>query len=129
MIIGKVTISIFSAFVLLSMPTLAETAKLKLRAGPGQTVPRDPSKHDGKINADFPEPTDIRDIAKAFSLWTGNEYVVDDSVQAKVKLISPERVTKEVAIRRFQQMLASYSLKSIAEGGDYRIVRVSNSGQ
>jgi type II secretory pathway component GspD/PulD (secretin) len=123
---GKATCVTIVKLVLLTMPALAETAKIQLKAGPGQTVPKDPAKHDGKINADFPEPTDIRDIAKAFSLWSGTEYIVDDDVQKKVKLISPERVTKEEALRRFLRMLTSYNLKSIAEGNNYRIVQDMN---
>ena len=108
---------------------LAETAKLTLKAGPGQTVPMNPAKHDGKINADFPEPTDVRDIAKAFSLWTGTKYVVDENVRAKVRLISPERVTIEEALERFHRMLASYNLKAIDGGSSYRIVQANRPGQ
>lgn len=125
MIVEKNIILMIGTVALLSISALAETPILKLKSGPGQTVSIDPAKHDGKINADFPEPTDIRDIAKAFSLWTGTEYVVDDRVQAKVKLISPERVTKEEALRRFHRMLASYNLKSIAEGSGYVIAQAA----
>ncbi len=125
MIVRKVTVSIIAA-VALSLPAHAETAKLTLKVSPGKTEPMDPAKQDGKINVDFPEPTDVRDIARAFSLWTGTEYVVDDSVQAKVTLVSPERVTKEEALRRFQRMLASYNLNSIKDGSGYRIVHDPN---
>jgi hypothetical protein len=104
-----------------SIPAVAGDAKFKIKTGPGQTVPMDPAQDDGKVNADFPEPTDVRDIAKAFSLWTGKDYVVDESVQAKVKLISPELVTKEEALARFYRMLASYNLKSVPEESGYRI--------
>ena len=104
-----------------SNPSVAGDAKLKIKAGPGQTVSMDPAQDDGKVNADFSEPTDVRDIARAFSLWTGKDYVVDDSVKAKVKLISPERVTKEEALARFYRMLASYNLKSVPEESGYRI--------
>ena len=107
--------------VMSSIPAEAGDAKLKIKAGPGQTVPVDPAQDDGKVNADFPEPTDVRDIARAFSLWTGKDYVVDDIVKAKVKLISPERVTKEEALARFLRMLASYNLKSVPEESGYRI--------
>ena len=107
--------------VMSSNPSVAGDAKLKIEAGPGQTVPVDPVQDDGKVNADFPEPTDVRDIARAFSLWTGKDYVVDDSVTAKVKLISPERVTKEEALARFNRMLASYNLKLLPEESGFRI--------
>jgi type II secretory pathway component GspD/PulD (secretin) len=118
----KLRILFAIAFTFLGAFAYGENAKPKLKAGPGQTVPMDPAKQDGKINADFPEPTDIRDIARAFSLWTGTEYAVDDSVKAKVKLNSPERVTKEEALKRFHKMLASYNLKSVENGSGYRIV-------
>ena len=60
---------------------------------------------DGLINADFPEPTDVRDIARTFSLWLDKPFEVDEGVHTKVKLISPERVTKDEAKKRFMRML------------------------
>lgn len=65
--------------VMSSNPSVAGDAKLKIEAGPGQAVPVDPVQDDGKVNADFPEPTDVRDIARAFSLWTGKDYYRLDS--------------------------------------------------
>jgi len=71
---------------------------------------------DGLINCDFPEPTDIRDIARAFGLWTGKSIEVESSVRKKVRLISPERVTVVEGERRFMQMLKEHKLKLSKEG-------------
>lgn len=82
---------------------------------------------DGLINADFPEPTDIRDIARAFSLWLDTLFEVEDGLQTKVKLNSPERVTKQEALKRFNLMLTANKLRSLAYPGKTRIVAVASS--
>lgn len=106
---------------------IAGEAKVKIKGKPGQLVSADPAANDGKINADFPEPTDIRDIARAFSLWTGTEYIVDDSVQAKVRLNSPERVTKDEALKRFHRMLASNGLHTVKDSkGGFLVVSLGS---
>jgi len=40
--------------------------------------------------------------------------------------MSPENITIEEALRRFLKMLASYKLKSVAEGNIYRIVQATD---
>jgi hypothetical protein len=106
---------------IVSFVGIADAPELKLKVLTGETVNIDSAKHDGLINVDFPEPTDILDIARAFTLWTGVDYVVDDRVDAKVRLISPERVTTEEALKRFQQMLNANQLRAIQTDSGFEI--------
>ena len=99
-----------------------EPVKAKVTLSKGTFVST--SIHDSRINVDFPEPTDIRDIAKAFSLWFGTNYVVDERARKKVKLISPELVSKAEGLKRFYGMLARNNLKIIETSKAKKIVPI-----
>lgn len=74
------------------------------------------------VNVDFSHPTDLQDIAKKFTLLTGKSYEVDPSIQTKVRLISPDDVSKVEALRRFNRMLSQYDLTTVEAGGVTKIV-------
>ena len=97
--------------------------QVTLKVVPGKSTTRSINDQDDLINADFPEPTDVRDIAKAFSLWTGKPFEVADSVHSKVKLESPEKISKGEAEKRFRTMLKAYGLKTIDADGKILIVK------
>ena len=91
--------------------------KIELKSSGQVSVPIGGGSEVERINCDFPELTDLRDIAKAYSLWFGKEYLVDEAVQLKVRLISPGLVTKPEALRRFQKMLVQNGLKTTEADG------------
>ena len=93
--------------------------QLRLKAAKNANKPFD--SKDDKINCDFPELTDIRDIARAFSLWTGKTYKVDEKVKKKARLISPEPVSKSEGLRRFSDMLSRNNLKVVESEGVFKI--------
>lgn len=50
------------------------------------------------ISVDFPEPTDIRDIARYYQLISGKQVVVDPSLKIKVKIESSLMLPKKDAL-------------------------------
>lgn len=98
--------------------------KLEIKASRQVSVPIGGGPKVERVNCDFPELTDLRDIAKAYSLWFGKEYLVDETVQLKVRLISPGLVTKPEALRRFQNMLAQNGLQTNEADGFVHIKAV-----
>ncbi len=98
--------------------------KIEMKARSQVSIPISGGPEVERVNCDFPELTDLRNVAKAFSLWFGKEYFVDEAVQLKVRLISPGLVTKEEALRRFQKMLAQNGLKTTEKDGGFNILAV-----
>lgn len=95
----------------------APKAKLKLKITPGATTSQDVSQHDDKVSIDFPEPTDIRDIAHAAALWTGKPVIMDRNVNGKIVIASPERVTVDQAWARFLTALDNLGLVAAEHHG------------
>jgi general secretion pathway protein D len=76
------------------------------------------------VNMDFPELTDIKDIVKAVSLWTGKNVILDRNVSGKVQIISPKQVTKEEAYQAFLSALNVLSLTTVETGKIIKILPV-----
>jgi general secretion pathway protein D len=76
------------------------------------------------VNMDFPELTDIKDIIKAVSLWTGKNVILDRNVNGKVQIISPEKVTKEEAYQAFLSALNILGLTTVETGKIIKILPV-----
>ena len=74
------------------------------------------------VNMDFPELTDIRDIIKAVSLWTGKNVILDRQVHGKVQIISPKQVTKEEAYQAFLSALNVLQLTPVETGKVIKIL-------
>lgn len=107
--------------VFLNASMLYADNEVRIKLKPGNADRKQMDINDDRIICDFPEPTDIRDIAQAFSLWTGKKYEVDEHVKAKVRLHSPEPVSKSEGLKRFKRMLAQYHLKSTDVNGINKI--------
>lgn len=78
------------------------------------------------VNIDFPEPTDIRDIVKAVSLWTGKNVIIDRNVSGKIQIISPRKVTKEQAYQAFLSALNVLQLTTVETGKIIKIMQIRN---
>ena len=76
------------------------------------------------VNMDFPELTDIRDIIKAVSLWTGKNVILDRQVHGKVQIISPKQVTKEEAYQAFLSALNVLQLTPVVTGKVIKILPI-----
>ena len=76
------------------------------------------------VNMDFPELTDIRDIIKAVSLWTGKNVILDRQVHGKVQIISPKQVTKEEAYQAFLSALNVLQLTPVETGKVIKILPI-----
>jgi hypothetical protein len=97
--------------------------KIELRRISSVTVPINGGAEIERFNCDFPELTDIRDIAKAYTSFFGKEYAVDENLQMKVRINSPELVTKPEALKLFQKMLTEYGLKTVHSDSVIEIVK------
>jgi hypothetical protein len=78
--------------------------------------------HDGLVSVDFPEPTDIKDIARAVALWTGKPMVLYREVHGKTQIHAPERVTKDVAYSTFLAALDEMGLVANEQHGVVQIL-------
>ncbi len=77
------------------------------------------------VSVDFPEPTDIQNVIKAVSLWTGKNVMLDRNVTGKIQIISPKKVTKEVAYEAFLSALSMLGLTTEDTGDMIKIVKFS----
>lgn len=76
------------------------------------------------VNIDFPEPTDIKDIIRAVSLWTGKNVILGRDVSGKVQMISPRKVTKVEAYQAFLSALDLLGLTTVETGKVIKIIPV-----
>ena len=77
------------------------------------------------VNIDFPDPTEIKDIIRAVSLWTGKNVILDKSVKnKKIQIISPKKVTKEEAYQAFLSALNLLNLTTVETGKIVKILEI-----
>ncbi len=76
------------------------------------------------VNIDFPEPTDIKDIIRAVSLWTGKNVILGRDVSGKVQMISPQKVTKVEAYQAFLSALNLLGLTTVETGKVIKIIPI-----
>ena len=76
------------------------------------------------VNIDFPEPTDIKDIIRAVSLWTGKNVILGRDVSGKVQMISPKKVTKVEAYQAFLSALNLLGLTTVETGKVIKIIPI-----
>jgi hypothetical protein len=80
-----------------------EITRFQLKKMPGSVSVPISGPGSDLINCNFPELTDLRNIAKAYSLWLGKEFSVNENLNLKVRLISAEMVSKPEALKRFHK--------------------------
>ncbi len=76
------------------------------------------------VNIDFPEPTEIKDIVKAVSMWTGKNVILGRDVAGKVQMLSPRKVTKEEAYQMFLSALNMLNFTTVETGKVIKIMPV-----
>ena len=76
------------------------------------------------VNMDFPELTNIKDIIKAISLWTGKNVILDQNVNGKIQIISPRPVTKVEAYEAFKSALNVLNLTPVETGKFIKILPI-----
>ncbi len=79
------------------------------------------------VSLHFPEPTDIKDIITAVSLWTGKNVILDDSAvgSSKIRMISPKKITKVEAYQAFLSALSLLGLTTVETGKVIKIIRTN----
>jgi len=94
--------------------TIPEKSKTANAVPPGQEL----------VSIHFPEPTDITQIIKAVSVWTGKNVLMDTNIRGKVQIISPRKVTKEEAYQAFLSALNLLQLTTVETGKVMKILPV-----
>ncbi len=94
--------------------TIPEKSKTASAVPPGQEL----------VSIHFPEPTDITQIIKAVSVWTGKNVLMDTNIRGKVQIISPRKVTKEEAYQAFLSALNLLQLTTVETGKVMKILPV-----
>lgn len=75
------------------------------------------------VSIDFPEPTNIQDIVKAVSQWSGKNFIWTRKVTGtKVAIISPKMVTKEEAYQAFLSALHVAGFTTVETGKITKII-------
>ena len=122
---GSLTFRSSAAALVVAITTGPAAARaepqLRLNAKPGGVIAKG-TLGDGKVNVDFPEPTDIKDITRAVSLWTERPTVLDDSVRGKVVIHAPERVSMAKAQERYRAALDELGLAEVEHHGVTQIL-------
>lgn len=76
------------------------------------------------VNISFPEPTDIKDIIKAVSMWNDKTIILGDrSISGKVQILSPKDTTKEEAYQIFLEALNTVGLTTVETIDIVKIVK------
>lgn len=79
------------------------------------------------INISFPEPTDIKDIIKAVSMWNEKTIILDDrSISGKVQILSSKDTTKEEAYQIFLEALNTVGLTTVETIDIIKVVKHAN---
>lgn len=106
----------------LAETAMATTLVLKPRIADGAV--RAQALGDDRVSINFPEPTHIRDIAHAVSLWNGKPMLVDRTVDGKVVILAPELVSLDEANARFKVALAELGLTTSEHHGIVQIIPI-----
>jgi hypothetical protein len=122
---SKRLLSFFLSYACIATQSVLASAEVKfeLRRTSSVSKPINGGAEIERFNCDFPELTDIKDIAKAYTSYFGKEYAVDENLQMKVRINSPELVTKPEALKLFQKMLTEYGLKTVHSDSVIEIVK------
>jgi len=75
----------------------------------------------GLVSLDFVD-ADIRDVIKAISEMTGKNFLIDKTVQGKITIISPTKVTPEEAYEIFLSILDVNGFTVVKSGKVYKII-------
>jgi general secretion pathway protein D len=104
--------------------------------GPGGTTPQQPAQtlDQGTIDAmqtygvklNF-EDIDIKTLARLIGQITGRNIVVDQKVQGKVTLVSPNRLSPSEAWEMFESAIEAYGFGIQQRDGVYRVVPIATS--
>ena len=121
LILPTTTLCILTIIIGYSAPLLAQSP-----GTPASTATGFDRIESGKelVNMDFPELTDIRDIIKAVSLWTGKNVILDRNVSGMVQIISPKQVTKVEAYEAFKSALNVLNLTPVETGKFIKILPI-----
>ena len=114
--------------ILLTRPLACAVALAALCLIPGAGYGSTSTESD-LVSVHFPEPTDIRDIIKAVSVWTDKKVVMDRQASGKVQIVSPTKVAPAEAYQIFVSALAAIGLTTVETGQVVRIVKRSGAAR
>ncbi|HDH96176.1 MAG TPA: type II secretion system protein GspD, partial [Proteobacteria bacterium] len=96
-------------------------AALALMFSVAASQPKQAVDTDGLVSLDFVD-ADIRDVIKAISEMTHKNFLIDKSVQGKITIISPTKVTPEEAYEIFLSILDVNGYTVVKSGKIYKIL-------
>ncbi len=96
-------------------------AALALMFSVAASQPKQVVDTDGLVSLDFVD-ADIRDVIKAISEMTHKNFLIDKSVQGKITIISPTKVTPEEAYEIFLSILDVNGYTVVKSGKIYKII-------
>jgi type II secretory pathway component GspD/PulD (secretin) len=110
-----------SAQLALAAPAATPKLRLEMSRSEGSAL-RAKGERDDRVSMNFPEPTDIRDIIRFVSLWTGRTTILDRTVGGKVQILAPDLLPRDEALARFATALDQLGLASVEHHGIVQIL-------
>lgn len=77
------------------------------------------------VDINYPEPTALSMIVRDVSKWSGQCFVMEPSVNAKLQIFAPRKLSRGDAYELFLASLSVVNLRAVQVGKIVKIVQVS----
>ncbi len=77
------------------------------------------------VDINYPEPTALSMIVKDVSRWSGHCFVMEPSLNAKLQIFAPRKLSRGDAYEIFLASLSVVNLRAVQIGKIVKIVQVS----
>jgi general secretion pathway protein D len=101
----------------------AEEQQLKLIANEVISISQSLSEKSNDVSIDFPEPTDVKDIIKFYSILSGKNVVLGKGVSQKITIHHPQKLPKKEALAVITDTLREVGLNVVEEE---KVIRITN---
>lgn len=77
------------------------------------------------VDVNYPEPTALSLIVKDVARWSGQCFVMEPSLNAKLQIFAPRKLGRDDAYELFLASLSVVNLRAVQVGKIVKIVQVS----
>lgn len=76
------------------------------------------------VDVNYPEPTSITKVVRDVAKWSGQSFVMEPRIDAKIQIFAPQRLKPGHAYELFLASLSVLNLRAVQVGGVVKIVSV-----
>ncbi|NRA43624.1 MAG: type II secretion system secretin GspD [Oligoflexales bacterium] len=106
-------------------PISKEEPQAESQAEKAIPTPKKKSPKKNLVSIHYPEMTDIQVIADEVARWTKKNFIWDQKVKGKIKIIAPEKLSPEDAYKTFLSSLDMLGLSTIETGKVVKIMKTT----